>query len=46
MMQKKLLTLTEAVRKMTSFPAGILGIAGRGIVEVGLAADLLVFDPA
>ena len=40
------LALSEAVRKMTSFAADILGIADRGRVEVGQAADLIVFDPA
>jgi N-acyl-D-aspartate/D-glutamate deacylase len=40
-----LLTLPEAVRKMTSLPASLLGIADRGSIQVGLAADLLVFDP-
>lgn len=43
--QENLLPLSEAVRKMTSFPAGILGIDDRGIVREGMAADLLVFDP-
>ena len=42
--EKKLLPLTEAIRKLTSFPAGILGIADRGIIDVGFAADLLIFD--
>ena len=40
------LALSEAVRKMTSFAADILGITDRGRVEVGQAADLIVFDPA
>lgn len=39
------LTLTEAVRKMTSFPAGILGIEDRGRLQEGMAADVVVFDP-
>jgi N-acyl-D-aspartate/D-glutamate deacylase len=43
--KQKLLSLSEAVRKMTSFPAQILGIEDRGIVKPGMAADLLVFDP-
>jgi N-acyl-D-aspartate/D-glutamate deacylase len=45
-MQDKVLTLPEAVRKMTSFAAGILGIKDRGVVREGMIADLLVFDPA
>lgn len=40
------LTLPEAVRKMTSFTAGILGIGDRGVLRTGMKADLLVFDPA
>lgn len=39
------LALSEAVRKMTSFAADTLGITDRGRVEVGQAADLIVFDP-
>jgi len=45
-MQDKVLTLPEAVRKMTSFAAGVLGITDRGVVRAGMVADLLVFDPA
>jgi len=45
-MQDKELTLPEAVHKMTSFAAGILGITDRGVVREGMIADLLVFDPA
>src|SRR5690606_2134403 len=39
------LSLAEAVRKMTSFPAGILGIDDRGSLQPGSKADILVFDP-
>ena len=42
----KLLTLPEAVRKMTSFAAGVLGISDRGTVQENMKADLIVFDPA
>ena len=41
-----LLSLPEAIRKMTAFPASVLGIEDRGLVEEGMAADLLIFDPA
>ncbi|HEX5764615.1 MAG TPA: amidohydrolase family protein [Woeseiaceae bacterium] len=40
------LSLAEAVRKMTSFPAGILGIDDRGRLQPGSKADVLLFDPA
>src|SRR5207248_1532637 len=40
------LTLAEAVRKMTSFPAARLGLEDRGLVRDGMPADLVVFDPA
>jgi N-acyl-D-amino-acid deacylase len=45
-MERGALALPEAVRKMTSLPAEILGLADRGRIEVGLAADLVLFDPA
>ena len=40
------LTLEEAVRKMTSLPAGKLGIPGRGVLAENAFADVVVFDPA
>jgi N-acyl-D-amino-acid deacylase len=43
--EKKVLSLAEAARKLTGDPAGIFGIKDRGRLEVGCAADLLLFDP-
>ena len=40
------LTLQEGVRKITAEPARRLGLGDRGRLEPGLAADLVVFDPA
>ncbi|MGA8051851.1 MAG: amidohydrolase family protein [Burkholderiales bacterium] len=40
------LTLGEAARQLTGLPASIFGIRGRGRLEAGYAADLLLFDPA
>ncbi|MEQ9438131.1 MAG: amidohydrolase family protein [Cyclobacteriaceae bacterium] len=43
--QDSILTLADAVRKMTSLPAKTMGMADRGVLAVGKRADLLVFDP-
>jgi N-acyl-D-amino-acid deacylase len=40
------LTLQDAVRRLTSAPAELFGIRGRGALKPGYAADLLLFDPA
>jgi N-acyl-D-amino-acid deacylase len=44
--EEKRLTLAEAVRKLTSLPAGNLGLADRGALKSGHFADLAIFDPA
>jgi len=44
--EEKLLTLDEAIRKMTSRPAARVGLSDRGILRPNLAADITVFDPA
>jgi len=44
--EKKILTLEDAVRKMSSFPAARLGLADRGLLRPGMKADIAVFDPA
>lgn len=41
-----LLTLEDAVRKMTSQPAARVGLKGRGRIRAGAYADVTVFDPA
>jgi N-acyl-D-amino-acid deacylase len=42
---EKTLTLQEAVRRLTSFPAANLSIKDRGSLKIGYKADLAIFDP-
>lgn len=44
--EEQLLTLEEAVRKMTSRAAARVGLHERGILRPGFVADVAVFDPA
>jgi len=39
------LTLEEAVRRMTSMPASRMGLQDRGLLREGMKADITVFDP-
>src|SRR5688500_5691133 len=40
----KLLTLEDAIRKMTSLPAQTFGLRDRGMIREGFAADIVIFD--
>lgn len=43
--ERGLLTLEEAIRKMTSLPASRAGMKDRGRIAEGMVADLTIFDP-
>ena len=38
--------MEQAVERLTSRPASVLGLAGKGRLAVGMDADLCLFDPA
>jgi N-acyl-D-amino-acid deacylase len=42
---ERVVTLPQAIRKMTSFPAQRLGLRDRGLLRDGFKADVVVFDP-
>jgi N-acyl-D-amino-acid deacylase len=43
--EDKLLSLEEAIRKMTALPAQKMRLADRGVLKTGMWADIVVFDP-
>ena len=44
--EEKIISLSEAIRRLTSFPAENLGLDRRGSLSLGHYADVVVFDPA
>ncbi len=44
--EERVLTLEDAIRKMTWLPAEFVGLLDRGQIAEGMAADIVVFDPA
>jgi len=43
---EKIISLPEAIRRLSGFPATNLGLDHRGLLKEGMFADLVVFDPA
>lgn len=44
--EKQIMSLEDAIRKLTFIPASLFGLYNRGLVRQGMAADLMVFNPA
>ena len=44
--ERGVVSLDFAIRSMTSLPAAVFGIADRGVIREGAAADIAIFDPA
>ena len=42
---EKLITLAEAVRRLSALPAQVLSLPDRGLLQTGYVADVVVFDP-
>jgi len=43
--EKQVISLEEAIRRMTSLPAAKFQLKDRGLLKEGLAADIVIFDP-
>jgi N-acyl-D-amino-acid deacylase len=43
--EERVITLQEAIRRLTGLPAANLGLDRRGLIKEGYFADLVVFDP-
>ncbi|MBI5968938.1 MAG: D-aminoacylase [Deltaproteobacteria bacterium] len=43
--EEKVLTLPQAIKRMTSFPAQRLGLQDRGLIREGMVADITIFNP-
>ena len=44
--EEKVISLTEAIRRLSGLPATNLGLDHRGFLKIGMFADVVVFDPA
>jgi N-acyl-D-amino-acid deacylase len=44
--ERQIMSLEDGIRKLTFVPASLFGFFDRGLVRPGMAADLMVFDPA
>ncbi len=44
--EKKVITLEDAIRKMSGYPAERLRLLDRGLLRPGMKADIVIFDPA
>lgn len=44
--EEPVLSLSDAIRRMTSYPAARMGLRDRGLIREGAAADLVLLDPA
>lgn len=43
--EQRLMSWEEAVRRMTSLPASMIGMTDRGVLAAGMIADITIFDP-